>query len=51
MISCRQQKYVDRTSIVGLSSTWIDDEIESAIGNKHVPDGEYPMDQICRSPD
>ena len=51
MISCFQQKYGHRTSIVGSSVTWIDDEIHSAIGNEHVPDGEYPVDQMCRSLD
>jgi len=51
MISCFRQRYGDPTSIEGSSLTWIDDEIESAIGNEHVPDGEYPPDQTCRSLD
>ena len=49
MISCCRQKYGRPTSIVGSSRTWIDDEIESAIGNGHVPDREYPMGLLtCR---
>jgi len=45
------QKYAHPTSIAGSNVTWIDDELESAIGNEHVPDGEYPTGQTCRSLD
>ena len=51
MISCRGEKYGDPTSIVGSSLTWKDHEVESIIGNEHVPDGDHPPEQICRSLD
>ena len=38
-----------RTSIVGSSATWMDDdEIETAVGNKHLPDFEDLTDETCR---
>jgi len=51
MISSRGQNYDHPTSIVGSSLTWIHHEIESIIGNEHVPDPEYPTDQTYRSLD
>ena len=51
MISCHQQLKADQTSIVGSSVTWLDDEIESLIRNEYIPDGEFRLDQACRSPD
>ena len=43
------KEYVDPTSIVGSSSTWMDDDgIESAIENEHIPDGECLMDRTCK---
>jgi hypothetical protein len=45
------KEYAHPTSVVGSSSTWMDRDgvdSESAIGNVHIPDDEYPTDQTCR---